>query len=140
MSTPMAVIVSGSPTLSEAHNSALHFIENVYSGPHRIDYVFFYADATQVAKSTPATESDNGSILIRELSQAWKKLGNRYQFPLIACVSAALKRGIIDDKELADQLQTKHLNKNLCDGFQLEGFSFLAESINNHQKIIEFCG
>ncbi len=140
MSKSLVIIVSGHPDLSESHQSALKFIENVYSTQRSISYVFFYAEATIIAKAHFHLDRNKNSVKNYQLSQNWEALSKKYEFPLIACVSAALKRGVIDDEELADEDQPTSLKANLRDGFQLEGFSFVAESINHQQQIIEFCG
>ncbi len=140
MSNSLVIIVCGHPDLSESHQSALKFIENVYSTQGSISYVFFYAEATIIAKAPSHLDRNENSVKSCQLSQHWKALSKKYKFPLIACISAALKRGVIDDEGLADEDQSTSLKANLREGFQLEGFSFVAESINHQQKIIEFCG
>lgn len=134
----MVIIVSGHPDFSHSHQSALKFIDTAFASNHRISYVFFYADATVVAKS--ALDKNNNSGKCNHFSRAWEQLANKHQFALIACVSAALKRGVVDDEALSDEDESTAEKVNLHPGFQLEGFSFLAESIKHRHKIIEFCG
>ncbi len=119
--TPFAILVHGDPLQSKSHLSAQKFITAIYQSSKKISRVFFYGDATSICGNFHTQN---------QLRHDWLALAKKYNFPLQACVTTAINRGVIDALQSEDTVQPI----NLVKGFELEGLGMLAEAISTSNK------
>lgn len=125
-----SILVTGNPASNQRASSAYQFCHAALTAGHSICGVFFYLDGVLTANDliSPATDEVNLSVL-------WAKLAEQYQFPLEVCVSASLRRGIVNQQE-ANELGLN--NYNLKSPFVLSGLGQLAELSADCDRLIQF--
>ncbi|MCG6200272.1 sulfurtransferase complex subunit TusD [Psychromonas antarctica] len=128
--TKFSVVVTGAPYGSQSASSAYQFCAAATLAGHEIAGVFFYQEGVLNASQlvSPATDEIN-------LPDLWATLAKQYQFPLEVCVSAALRRGVVDQQE-AKQLSLAQFN--LKSPFVLSGLGQLAELSANCDRLVQF--
>ena len=128
--TKFAVIVSGAPYGTQGASSAYQFCVAAVKAGHEIVGVFFYQEGVLNASLLVSPASDEIN-----LPALWAKLAIQYKFPLEVCVSAALRRGIVNEVE-AKQLSLEQFN--LKTPFSLSGLGQLAELSATADKLVQF--
>ncbi len=125
-----SLLVTSSAWASQGHITALNFAKSVLKANHKIHRVFFYSDATQVANNSSVAPQDE-----LNLSSEWTELATTNDIDLVTCISAAIKRGIIDSQE-----QTRYQTpaNNLADGFNLSGLGQLVDAIIQSDRVVSF--
>ena len=125
-----SIVVGGAPYGSQCASSAYQFCVAALAAGHQVVGVFFYQEgvlnATQLL--SPASDEVN-------LTDLWATLAIEKQFPLEVCVSAALRRGIVDQTE-AKQLALQQFN--LQAPFVLSGLGQLAELSAGCDRLVQF--
>lgn len=88
------LLVFGSAASGQAAISAYRFALAALAGGHHLRQVFFYGDGVAAVRrgEVPADELD--------LEVGWRKLAATHGFPLIACATAAIRRGLLANDEL----------------------------------------
>jgi tRNA 2-thiouridine synthesizing protein D len=83
-----SLIVLNAPWQGQAAQSAFRFAEAVLAAGHELRQVFFYGDGAQAlaAGSRAADQPD--------LDRAWRELGERHGVAILACTTAAERRGV----------------------------------------------
>lgn len=124
------VVVSSAPYGSQGASSAYQFCVSALKAGHQIVGVFFYQEGVLNASQlvSPATDEVN-------LPDFWAQLAIEHQFPLEVCVSASLRRGIVNETE-AKQLSLAQFN--LKPPFVLSGLGQLAELSAGADKLVQF--
>lgn len=131
MSIAFSVLVTGPPTTTQAHFSALRFIQAAVQAGHKINSVFFYQDAIQVANQLICQPSDE-----TQLTQIWATKAKEFNFELQVCVAASNRRGVISAEEAAQNGLTVH---NLHPDYLVLGLGQLAATISqSNSKLIQF--
>ncbi len=125
-----SIVVTGAPYGSQSASSAYQFCEAAVSAGHQIVGVFFYQEGVLNASQLVSPASDEIN-----LPQLWAKLATQYQFPLEVCVSAALRRGVVNEQE-AEQLSLAQFN--LQPPFVLSGLGQLAELSAHCDRLVQF--
>jgi tRNA 2-thiouridine synthesizing protein D len=128
--TKFVIMVSGAPYGSQGSSSAYQFCSAAVKMGHEIVGVFFYQEGVLNASLLVAPAGDETN-----LSEYWAKLAIQYQFPLEVCVSAALRRGIVNEVE-AQQLALEQFN--LKTPFLLSGLGQLAELSAKADRLVQF--
>jgi len=125
-----SIVVTGAPYGSQSASSAYQFCVAALLAGHKVAGVFFYQEGVLNANGlvSPATDEIN-------LPKLWAKLATEFQFPLEVCVSAALRRGIVDQPE-AQLLKLAQFN--LQAPFVLSGLGQLAELSVNCDRLVQF--
>ncbi len=125
-----SIVVTGAPYGSQSASSAYQFCRAALQSGHEIAGVFFYQEGVLNANQlvSPPTDEVN-------LPDLWLNLAAEYQFPLEVCVSAALRRGVVDQQE-AQQLSLAQFN--LKPPFVLSGLGQLAELSANCDRLVQF--
>lgn len=125
-----SVVVLASPYSSEATETAYRFVEASISEGHQIYRIFFYHDGVFCGNqlSTPPQDELN-------ISDRWKDLANAHNIDLVVCIAAALKRGVLDQKE-AERYNKVHFN--LSEPYDLSGLGQLVDATINSDRTITF--
>ncbi|ACJ29282.1 DsrE-like protein [Shewanella piezotolerans WP3] len=110
--------------------NAYRFAEAAVQNGHLIDKVFFYQDGVLNTNSFNSPASDEF-----DLQSAWLSLSQQYKFPLVNCVSAALRRGVLSVSE-AQENNTKHWNMEAP--FIMGGLGELVTGIESADRLVSF--
>ena len=125
------ILVSASPLKTQAHLSAIRFVEALCSQQIPIANVFFYQDAVLVANKLSTPPSDEPQI-----RESWVKLAKKSGFELQTCVAASLRRGMLD-KQLTDEYQ--QVAPTVNSDFVMSGLGQLASAMSDiNKKLIHF--
>ncbi len=126
----LAIIVYGSPTVSRSHSSALRFARAALTAGHEIVRVFFYHDAVVVGGSLNVVPQDEVDV-----GQAWADLARHGSVELCICISAALRRGVLDETE-AERYERSAANVRAP--FQIVGLGQLTAATIDADRVITF--
>lgn len=124
------LVVTGPVYGTQSALSAYQFANALLEEGHTLKTLFFYGDGVLNANAltSPATDEFN-------LVEAWQQLAKKSGCEMHICVSAALRRGIVD----SEQAQTLSLaTQNLADGFLMSGLGSLAEAMITTDRTIQF--
>jgi tRNA 2-thiouridine synthesizing protein D len=125
-----SVVVCGAPYGYQGASSAYQFCAAALQAGHEIAGVFFYQEGVLNASQLVSPASDEVN-----LPDLWAKLATDNHFPLEVCVSAALRRGIVDQTE-AEQLALQQFNLKVP--FVLSGLGQLAELSATCDRLVQF--
>lgn len=120
-------MVTGPAYGNQHASSALQFAKTLIACGHHISTVFFYKDGVYNANRLTTPASDEVDLV-----RAWQDLKQQHNVSLHICITAALRRGVID----AEQATT--LRENLQHGFQLSSLGTLAQAVLNCDRFIQF--
>lgn len=126
----LSLHVTASPYSLQGHLSALRFAEAISKTDHELFRVFFSGDAVYAGNELrvpPQGEED--------LTARWKEVATNQNAELILCVSASLKRGIIDKTE-ADRYEKG--SYNVSTPFIISGLGQLVEAGLESDRLITF--
>ena len=114
----IAVLIEVAPESGPLNQILLSFLE---SGRAEVDqiWVFLYGDGVLHARSKIADAAPLTDYLAR-----WKRLSADPKLTLVACVTAAERRGVTDD--------------NLARGFRLGGLGEWTEAMASADRVIQF--
>lgn len=125
------IIQVNSPAYGSASSyNAYRFAEAAVLNGHLIDKVFFYQDGVLNTNSLNSPASDEF-----DLQSAWLSLSEQYKFPLVNCVSAALRRGVLSVSE-AKENNTEHWNME--PPFIMGGLGELVTGIESADRLVSF--
>jgi len=87
------LLVFGAAADGQGAISAFRFAGAALAAGHQVRQVFFYGDGVAAVRraEVPADELD--------LEAGWRKLASSHGFPLIACATAAIRRGLLLNDE-----------------------------------------
>lgn len=122
--------ICGAPYSSLAPLSALRFARAALAAGHQIRRVFFYQEGVHLANGLVCPPQDEIN-----LTREWQQLAAEHQLELLVCVAAALKRGIVDQKE-ATRFGLEH--HNLAEGFVLAGLGQLVDGMTQADRTLTF--
>lgn len=125
-----ALLVQGAPYSSQAPHSALRFAQAVVARGHRLDTVFFYHDGVYNAARLAAPPQDEP-----HLGDAWRALHDEHGTELLVCIAAALRRGLLDEREASRHGKSGH---SVEPPFELTGLGQLVEAGLSHDRLITF--
>ena len=117
----LAVIVT-SPPYSSLSITALDYIETALKTNIKLVGVFFYQDGVMHANQQVQIPGDEFQCI-----QQWQSLHQKYQLPLHLCVTAAEKRGLIDEEP-----------NNIHPIFTVSGLGELVELVNKADRMVQF--
>ncbi len=128
----LAVVINGSPTASQAASTALRYVEAALALGHQVPRVFFYGESVHTANALTTPPQDESN-----LTRRWQSLAKQHQIELIVCIAAAVRRGVLDNREAGRYAQAAG---NLADGFELSGLGQLVDATLNADRVITFGG
>ena len=124
------VQVNGPTYGSTASFRALKFCQAATSAGHQVIKVFFYQDGVQNSNSLHCPASDEIN-----LHQLWVDFSQSQQVPLINCVSAALRRGVLSEQ---DAIENSKLQWNSASEFTMGGLGELVSGIEHADRLVCF--
>ncbi|RDX37296.1 sulfurtransferase complex subunit TusD [Kangiella sp. HD9-110m-PIT-SAG07] len=125
-----SLLVTANPHSSQGQFSAIQFAKTLLHQGHVIKRVFFYADGVLVASRLNCPPSDEYN-----LTKTWAKLAITHDFELTACVTVAMKRGIINATEADRNALT---GENIDPAFEISGLGQLTEAMLESDRLVTF--
>ncbi|MFT5574649.1 MAG: tRNA 2-thiouridine synthesizing protein D [Bermanella sp.] len=125
-----SLLVLGSPQSSPAVDSALKFAEATIASGHELFRVFFFHDAVNTGNAYTVSPQDQ-----LNLAQAWRTFGEQHQIDMVLCISSALRRGVVDQRE---SQRYELAAANSLTGFALSGLGQWVEAMMVSDRIVTF--
>jgi tRNA 2-thiouridine synthesizing protein D len=127
-----SLLVQESAVGRQSSHAAYRFARELLARGHTLYRVFFFGDG--VHNSTALNCAASGEA---DLPALWQQLATEHDVDLVSCVSSALRRGIIDEREAA-----RHASDavSLRQGFELSGLGQLVEACIRSDRILDFGG
>ncbi len=125
-----ALLITASASNSEAPATALRFATATLNSGHSIYRIFFFRDGVQNANTYAIAPQDE-----RNIPEAWQQFCLAHNIDATTCVSAALKRGIVDEKE---SQRWKKIGSNASAQIPIGGLGLLTDAIINSDRLITF--
>ncbi|MEX1665832.1 sulfurtransferase complex subunit TusD [Zhongshania arctica] len=130
MSLCFAVLITGQPYSDQSSKTALQFCKAIIEREHRIYRVFFFNDGVHCANSFITPPQDEKSI-----PSQWQAFQREHELDLVVCVSSALRRGVIDQKEAERYDIGGH---NMANGFNIGGLGQWVDACIQADRVIRF--
>lgn len=124
------LIIYSAPFSSEAANSALRFAQSLIDEGHEIYRLFFFSDGVHNASRMAISAQDEVNIPAQ-----WHSLISRHELDSVACVTSAIKRGILDSRE-ADRYELEAATIN--DSTEIAGLGQLIDASLHSDRIVSF--
>ncbi|GLS84533.1 sulfurtransferase complex subunit TusD [Paraferrimonas haliotis] len=128
--TRFTILVNHPPYGSEHAYSALRFCEAALKQGHEITQVFFYLDGVYNTTALLSPQSDELHLVNR-----WKHMAHSHSIPLISCVSAGLRRGVVNQVDASDNELESH---NMDPAFVAAGLGELVAAIEDSDRLVQF--
>ena len=127
----LAVQINTSPYQNQGADTAFRFIQAALAKGHSVDRVFFYFDGIYNAFGQSSPPDDENHPVTR-----WSKLAKEKAIDLVVCVSAAQRRGLLDQEEA----HRRGVESGLAEGFRISGIGQWVESAIKADRLIVFGG
>lgn len=124
------LLVTGPAYGTQQASSAYQFAQALLAKGRRLSSVFFYREGVLNANQLTAPASDEFDLV-----RGWVQLAQQHGIELNVCVAAALRRGVTDEQEAAQQGLP---SANLQPGFTLSGLGSLAEASLSCDRLVQF--
>ena len=124
------LVVTQSPFDNQAPYSAYRFACAALEAGHQVSGIFFYQSGVHNSNAFQSGHSDE-----LNMHEKWSSLHAESKVPLMVCVTAANRRGIINEQD-AEALDNHHFN--LVAPFTEVGLGDLVELINAADRTIQF--
>ncbi len=124
------ILVTSPPLDTQSGYTALRFTEAALEKGHQVKGIFFYQAGVHHCNQFQAGHSDELNIYRR-----WCSLNQQHQTPLQVCVTAANRRGVINQQD-ADELDLGH--HNLSAPFEEVGLGEFIQLTNQSDRMIQF--
>ena len=89
-----ALLVNAAPFSTQGPATALRFARAAITAGHNIERVFFFRDGVHCANLLAVSPQDE-----RNIPAEWQQFCAMHTIDAVVCVSAAVKRGIVDERE-----------------------------------------
>ena len=121
--------VYGAPYSTQSASTALQFANALLAKGHTLQQVFFYQDGTYNASYCSILPSNE-----RNLNQLWQCLAERAGIRLMVCISAALRRGLLN----AEEAERYEKTETVKSPFLLTSLSEFLEAATGCDRLITF--
>ncbi len=125
-----SIVVYAAPYSSQAAGSALQFAKCLLNEGHEIYRLFFFSDGVQNSNKLIVAPQDELNI-----PQEWHRLIENYEIDSVACVSSAIKRGVLDEKE-ATRYELN--DSSLMNSSEIAGLGQLVDAMMNSDRTVHF--
>ncbi|HDN2512582.1 MULTISPECIES: sulfurtransferase complex subunit TusD [Providencia] len=124
------ILVTGPAYGTQQAASAYQFAKALLEEGHTLKTIFFYREGVLNANLLTSPATDEFDLLT-----AWQQLAKDAGCEMHICVSAALRRGVVDQ----EQAQNLSLPvNNLASGFMMSGLGSLAEAMMTADRTLQF--
>ena len=124
------VLIVNSAINSQGAYSAWQFANELIKQQHNINQIFFYQQGISNTNALMSPASDEVNVV-----SLWQAFSRDTKVPLISCVAASLRRGVVDQSLAKEQ----HLpNHNLASGFRLGGLGEFVTASAMADILVQF--
>ncbi|WP_271407675.1 sulfurtransferase complex subunit TusD [Pseudomonas sp. Q1-7] len=120
------------PPHAPSSRRALRFAEACLAGGHEIVRLFFYQEGVHSASANVVAPQDE-----LDLSAEWSDFVRKHQLDGVACIAAALRRGVLNTEEAK---RYERPAANLAAGWDLSGLGQLHEAVQMADRLVSFGG
>lgn len=124
------VMVHSDSYANQSSRSALKYAEAVVCRGHILKAVFFYQDGVYHANALTVIPPDE-----LDTREGFKTLNRKHRVPLLLCVTAAEKRGIINEQQATAESLTQF---NIDHAFTVAGLAEMAAIAADTDYIVQF--
>ena len=124
------ILVHSSNYASQSSRSALKYAESVVNNGHDLKAIFFYQEGVCHANALSNIPTDE-----LDTTTGFKQLNADHNIPLLLCVTAADKRGIIEDQQALEQA---HSHGNVDPAFTIAGLGEMATIAAVTDRLVQF--
>ena len=125
-----ALHITCAPYSKQGNLSGLNFAKAVVKKGHTLTRVFFSSDGVHTGSQLTVIPQDEIDI-----PAAWTELATTHNIELILCISACLKRGLLDQDEAA---RYEKQASNIRQPFIISGLGQLAEAAITNDRLVTF--
>lgn len=125
----LALVISANAS-RQAPLTALRFARAAVAEGHQLVQVFFFSEAALLGNHFCISPQDETDI-----RDAWGCFLSEQNIEGIICVSAALKRGVISEREAA---RYQKPGSNIDPRFSIAGLGSLAEAFTTADRLLHF--
>lgn len=125
-----SLLVISAPSASQNAHSALRFAQMLAKSEHVLTGVFFYFDGVHNANKLQMSMADE-----KALYSAWCDLAEQLACPLLVCVSAANKRGVLSQ---TDAIENDLSQFTLDKPFESVGLGEFSALLHQSDRLIQF--
>ncbi|MDL4864682.1 sulfurtransferase complex subunit TusD [Halomonas elongata] len=125
-----AILLMGAPYSHQASHSALRFARAVLARGHQLETVFFYHDGVYNASRLAAPPQDEPHLV-----DGWTALNAEHGVALQVCIAAALRRGLLDEREASRHGKSGY---SVEAPFELTGLGQLVDLGLNCDRLVTF--
>ena len=125
-----AIVVYTSPASTQAAASAYQFASRLLEEGHEIYRLFFFSDGVANVNRLTITPQDEIN-----LPSKWHQLIESYELDSVACVSSAIKRGILNPQEAERYELDAH---SLYESSEIAGLGQLVDAAMNADRLVQF--
>lgn len=129
MTLSYTLIVTGPAYGTQGSATAVRFAKALVASGHELKAVFFYQDGTTQANSLlyPASDEPNRY-------QQWSEFAQQHAVPLLVCVAAGERRGVIGDAQSKANGWQTH---NLVAPFVVAGLAEMTMSMLQSDRVVQ---
>ncbi len=125
-----AIVIYSSPASSQAASTAFSFVKTLLDEGHEIYRLFFFADGVENVNRLIVTPQGEFN-----LPKHWHKLIENYAIDSVACVSSAIKRGVLNPQEAERYELDTH---SLFSSSEIAGLGQLVDAAVNADRLVQF--
>lgn len=125
-----SLVIYAAPYSAEAAGSAYRFAKAALDEGHEIYRLFFYSDGVHNTNSLSVSAQDEF-----DLPEHWHKLIERYDLDSVACVSSAIKRGVVN----AQESERHELDAvSIQSSTDIAGLGQLIDAVLHSDRLLQF--
>ncbi len=124
------VLISGGLYSSQSAYTALQFCRAAVGAGHAISQAFFYQDGASNANQLSVPLSDEFDAV-----SEWAQFADQHQIELVACVSAAERRGVLNAEQAGEFAKQ---SSNLHSQFVIAGLGALHQAALDSDRMVSF--
>ncbi|RDV23925.1 sulfurtransferase complex subunit TusD [Alteromonas aestuariivivens] len=124
-----SVLITASPD-QQANLTALAFCRGLVEAGHTVDHVFFYGSGVLTANRLQSPASDEINPY-----QQWCEWHKEFQSSMLVCVTAAAKRGIVDEQQAEQLALPAH---TVSAPFEQVGLGEFFSRLHNCDHLVQF--
>tara|TARA_B100001123_G_C14769921_1_gene812265 strand:- start:135 stop:524 length:390 start_codon:yes stop_codon:yes gene_type:complete len=125
-----SIVVYAAPYSSEAASTAYNFTKTLLDEGHEVYRIFFFSDGVHNANRLAISPQDE-----KNLQKSWDALIKSHELNSVACVTSAIKRGIINQQEA---VRHELAETSIFDSSELGGLGQLIDAAINSDRIVNF--
>ncbi len=124
------ILITGALYSSQSAFSALQFCGAAIEAGHTITQVFFYQDGvTQSSRLSMPVDDEFEPV------ENWVKFAKSHSVPLVMCISAGERRGVMSDQQASEYLLG---DGNVHHEFQIAGLGVLHQASIESDRTVTF--